>query len=81
MGPDNGNDRCIQGGVVRRLEAANAMAHVGDDLKLKPGDEVMLKMLVLENATGREVPKTEYENWPGFRPSVVWDKPMLPVAV
>jgi hypothetical protein len=56
------------------------MVRVSDDLKLKPGDEVKLKMLVLENATGREVPQPEYESWPGFRQLVVWDEPMVPVA-
>jgi hypothetical protein len=77
MGPDNGNDRCIQGGVLRRLEAAKAMAQVGG---LPANSEVKVKMLVLENATGREVPKSEYKDWPGFQPFVVWDKPVLGVA-
>lgn len=37
-------------------------------------------MLVLENATGKEVPDTEYKKWPGFKSYVVWDKPMVRVA-
>jgi hypothetical protein len=59
LGPDNGNDRCIDVGVLRRLEAAKATVQVGDSWP-KPGSDVKLKMMGLDNATGREVYKTEY---------------------
>lgn len=80
MGPDNGNDRCIKNGVVRRLEAAKAVQDIGG---LEPNSEVKLKMLVLEDAAGqpaREVPESEYKDWPGFRPLVLWDKPVAGVV-
>jgi hypothetical protein len=79
MGPDNGNDRCIKGFVVRRLEATKAMNDVGG---LTPNTEVPLKLQVLEDNRGvrREVPESEYRDWPGFRPLVVWGKPVAGVA-
>lgn len=55
------------------------MAQTGN--KLESNSKVGLKMLVLDNATGKEVPASEYEKWPGFKPYVVWDKPMVGVAV
>ena len=76
MGPDNGNNRCIKGGVVRRLEAAKAVRDIGG---MEPGSKVKLKLLVMEDRAGkspREVPEDEYKDWPGFRPLVVWDKPI-----
>lgn len=78
MGPDNGNDRCIKGdGVMRRLEATKAVQDIGG---LEPNSEVKLKMLVHEDIPGesqrREVPESEYKGWQGFRPIVVWAKPV-----
>ena len=76
MGPDTGNDRCIQGGVVRRLEAGKAVQDIGG---MEAGSEVKLKLLVMEDGAGkppREVPEDEYKDMPGFRPLVLWDKPV-----
>lgn len=75
MGPDNGNNRCIQNGITRKLEAAKAASEFG----LKPDSPVKLKQRVREDRAGqepREVPESEYQNWPGFTPVVVWQKPL-----
>jgi hypothetical protein len=78
MGPDNGNNRCITGSVVRRLEATKAMNDVGG---LTPHTEVPLKLQVLEDNGGvrHEVPESTYKDWPGFKPLVVWAKPIAGV--
>ena len=76
MGPDSGNNRCIQGGVVRRLEASKAAKDMG---KLQAGMEIKLKLLVMQDIPGqpdKEIPKTEYDTWAGFTPLVFWDKPV-----
>ena len=74
MGPDNGNNRCISGYVLRRLEATKAMNDLGG---LTLDAEVPLKLLVLEDNHGvqHEVPESEYSKWPGFVPRVVWANP------
>jgi Common central domain of tyrosinase len=73
MGPDNGNNRCIQNGIVRKLDASEAAAAVGG---IKEGSELKLKMLVREDipdtVDNKEVPESEYRQWPGFNPVVVW---------
>lgn len=76
MGPDNGNDRCIQGSIVRRLEATKAVEDIGG---MEPNSQVKLKMLVMEDGAdgpAREVPESEYKDWPGFKPVVVWAQPV-----
>lgn len=75
MGPDNGNDRCIQDGVIRKLEASKAAYEIG----LEPDSPVQVKLLVREDQAGfppRVVPKSEYKDWPGFTPVVIWQEPL-----
>lgn len=75
MGPDNGNNRCIQNGIIRKLEGAKAANEFG----LEPDSPVKLKLRVREDRAGkepREVPKSEYQDWPGFTPVVVWQEPL-----
>ena len=79
MGPDDGNDRCIQGSVARRLEACKAATDLGG---IPTDADVPLKLLVRELATAgewREVPESEYKDWPGFRPLLVWGEPVAGV--
>ncbi|MCJ1411481.1 hypothetical protein MMC19_005571 [Ptychographa xylographoides] len=80
MGPDNGNDRCVENGVLRRLEAAKAVQDIGG---MKPHSEVKLKLLVVEDGAGkpaREVSEAEYRDWPGFKPLIIWDEPVAGVV-
>ena len=78
MGPNNGNNRCITGSsIVRRLDATKAMVDIGDG-KIKEGEEVPLKVQVLEvdgQGGERDIPESEYKDWVGFKPVVVWAKP------
>lgn len=71
MGPDNGNNRCIQTGIVRKLDGAAAAKAIG----LQPTDQLYLKNLVkqdIPDGDNVEVDESECEAWEGFMPILLW---------
>ena len=72
MGPDNGNNRCIQDGIVRMLDGVTAAA----EIQLQSTDPLYLKVLVTQDIPDQiennEVSKDEYRSWEGFSPILLW---------